>query len=337
MTPPDFESALREQLVATVADRTPGEAPYEAIRRQGRAARRRRTAAISAGVVVLTVLSGATVLTARGHSDARPATGLTATTDGAAVPSPASTPSATPSAAPTPAPTGPQPPSTAAQLADGITFEQASTALGQCLDFDRQMQARRQSPPPSTVQGAQGTQGTQGAHPNRPPVHDLGALTDYRVLLAVKSTGDDNSPGDGISVVGVSQGEHPSQVICHQVDGKASGIQSGTADPRAGGPAGLVNPDINAGKLYRQAMIDDHAWKLPYRWGSIGTFAPSVARVTVSYGDGPAVDAALDHGWFAATGVLTNPVTRAPHVKGYDGSGKLVYDSDDDKGYQKEL
>ncbi|MFD7908111.1 hypothetical protein ACFV4G_38465, partial [Kitasatospora sp. NPDC059747] len=50
MTQPDFEAALREQLVATVADRTPGEAPYEAIRRQGRAARRRRTAAHSGGV-----------------------------------------------------------------------------------------------------------------------------------------------------------------------------------------------------------------------------------------------------------------------------------------------
>ncbi|MFE5586937.1 hypothetical protein [Kitasatospora sp. NPDC056531] len=326
MTHPDFEAALREQLVATVADRTPGEAPYEAIRRQGRAARRRRTAALSAGVVVLTVLSGATILTARGHSDARPATGLTVGTDGTAVPPSTLAPS--PAATPTPTPTGPQPPATAAQLTNGIGFEQAATALGQCLDYDRQMQARRQSAPPPTG---------QGAHPNRPPVHDLGAIADYRVLLAVKSTGDDNSPGDGINVVGVSQGEHPSEVICHQVDGKTSGLQAGSADPRAGGPAGLVNPDINGGKLYRQAMVDGHEWKLPYTWGSIGTYAPSVARVTVSYGNGPAVDAALDHGWFAATGVLTNAVTRTPHIKGYDGNGKVVYDSDDDKGYPKDL
>ncbi|MFE2407602.1 hypothetical protein ACFXDE_04570 [Kitasatospora sp. NPDC059408] len=333
MTQPDFEAALREQLVATVADRTPGEAPYEAIRRQGRAARRRRTAALSAGVVVLAVLSGATLLTARGHSDTRPATGLAGTADDTAAPSPGSTPNATPTASATPTPAGPQPPATAAQLADGITFEQAATALGQCLDYDKEMQARWQSPPPSA---AQGTQGTQGAHPNR-PVHDDGTLADYRILLAVKSTGDDNSPGDGISVVGVSQGAHPTRLICHQTDGKTSGLQSGSADPRAGGPEGLVNPDINGGKLYRQAMLDGHAWKLPYRWGSIGTFAPSVARVSVSYGDGPAVDAALDHGWFAATGLLTGPVTRTPHIKGYDGTGKLVYDSDDDKGYQKDL
>ncbi|MEU9077648.1 hypothetical protein [Kitasatospora sp. NPDC048538] len=331
MTEREFEAELREQLVTTVLDRTPGEPPYEAIRRQGRAARRRRTTALSAGLVAVTVLSGAGVLAARGQEDARPAAEVAPAAGGAAL-SAAASPAAV-SAPPATTPGGaaaPRPPASAAQLTDGITFEQAATALGQCLEYDRQMQARWQAQAPT---GAQGTPGAQKTL----PAQDYGSIADYRILLAVRSTGDDNSPGDGISVAAVSQGAHPTRIICHQTDGKTAGLQSGPADPRAGGPDGLVNPDVNGGKLYRQAMLDGHAWKLPYRWGSIGTFAPSVTRVTVSYGDGPAVDAALDHGWFAATGVLDRAVTRTPHVKGYDGAGELVYDSDDDKGYDKVL
>ncbi|MGW2253206.1 hypothetical protein ACWCXH_23850 [Kitasatospora sp. NPDC001660] len=325
MTGPDFEAALREQLAVTVLDRTPGEAPYEAIRRQGHAARRRRTVVLSAALVGLIALSGAAI-SAGSHENAHPATVEAPAAGGTAIPvsaSPSTAP-ATPSATPV---AGPLPPASAAQLVDGITLEQAGTALGQCLDYDQQMQSRLQAQMPTAA---------QTTHPSF-PVHNFGAVSDYRILLAMKSTGDDNSPGDGIVVVGVSQGPHPTRMVCHQTDGKASGLQTGGADPRAGGPEGLVNPDINGGKLYRQAMIDGHAWKLPYRWGSIGTFAPSVARVTVSYGDGPAVEAALDHGWFAATGILNDSVTRTPRIKGYDTSGKLVYDSDSDKGYQKDL
>ncbi|MEU6237610.1 hypothetical protein [Kitasatospora sp. NPDC047058] len=330
MTEPDFEAALRDQLAATVLNRTPGEAPYEAIRRQGLAARRRRTVAFSAALVGLIAVSGTALAVGR-HGNDGPGTVAASAAGGAPAPAPASV-SASPSAAAattgaTPA-AEPQPPSSPAQLADGITFAQAATALGQCLEFDRQTQP----PAPTTTPGAQ----TQTTRPPR-PTHDLGALSDYRILMAMKQTGDDNAPGDGIVVVGISQGQHPDRIVCHQTDGKTSGVQSGGAGPRAGGPAGLVDPDVNAGKLYRQAMLDGHPWKLPYRWGSIGTFGPSVARVTVSYGRGPAVDAALDHGWFAATGTLDAPVTRAPHIKGYDSGGKLVYDSDDDKGYAKEL
>ncbi|WP_399498430.1 hypothetical protein [Streptomyces sp. P17] len=68
----------------------------------------------------------------------------------------------------------------------------------------------------------------------------------------------------------------------------------------------------------------------------IGTFEPSVAKVTVSYG-GATSQAALDHGWFVASGVLTEQVTIAPRVKGYDADGKLVYDSDQDQSYEKTL
>ncbi|MBL3671840.1 hypothetical protein JL475_39605, partial [Streptomyces sp. M2CJ-2] len=64
--------------------------------------------------------------------------------------------------------------------------------------------------------------------------------------------------------------------------------------------AGPVMADSNGGKLYRQSVLDRGNWKLPFRWGVIGTVEPSVARVTVSYG-GATSQAALDHGWFVAS------------------------------------
>ncbi|MGW0915746.1 hypothetical protein ACWD1Z_28920 [Streptomyces sp. NPDC002784] len=69
----------------------------------------------------------------------------------------------------------------------------------------------------------------------------------------------------------------------------------------------------------------------------VGTVDPSsVAKVTVSYG-GVTSEAALDHGWFAASGVLDEQVTVAPRIKGYDTDGTLVYDSDQDTSYEKTL
>lgn len=58
--------------------------------------------------------------------------------------------------------------------------------------------------------------------------------------------------------------------------------------------------------------------------------------MTVSYGDSSAT-ATLDHGWFVAAGILNQQVTRAPHIKGYDAAGKLVYDSDTDSTYERTL
>ncbi len=113
----------------------------------------------------------------------------------------------------------------------------------------------------------------------------------------------------------------------------ASNISTGGLEFDNGGP---VMPDINAGKLYQQSFIDKGNWKLPFGWGSIGRIESSVTRVTVSYG-GSTSEAALDHGWFVATGTLNEQVTLAPHVKGYDNTGKVVYDSDNDPVYEKTL
>lgn len=125
-------------------------------------------------------------------------------------------------------------------------------------------------------------------------------------------------------------------VVCSIKDGVASGISAGTIDTGVPG-TGPVVVDSNGEQLYQQSFMDKGRWKLPFRWGMIGTVEASVAKVTVSYGDGGPVTAALDHGWFAVAGLLNQQVTLAPHVKGYDGSGKLVYDSDQDGTYQRTL
>lgn len=164
----------------------------------------------------------------------------------------------------------------------------------------------------------------------------LGKAADYRIILAIKSTGDSNAPGDGMYVVATKARPAGFRVICNVRSGEGVGINSGSGD--AGPPdAGPVVADINGGKLYQQSFLDKGNWKLPFRWGFIGTVEPSVAKVTVSYGDGGPVTAALDHGWFVAAGILNQQVTVAPHIKGYDAAGKLVYDSDHDKSYERTL
>ena len=164
---------------------------------------------------------------------------------------------------------------------------------------------------------------------------DLGTAADYRILLAMNSTGDDNAPGDGIYVVAVKEKPKQTRLICNLKDGQTSGINTSVGSDTGPG-AGHVVPDMNGGKLYKQTIITSSGWKLPFRWGSVGTVDPSVAKVTVTYG-GSTSEAALDHGWFAATGILEQQVTAAPRIKGYDADGKLVYDSDQDMPYEKAL
>ncbi|MFF3498007.1 hypothetical protein [Streptomyces sp. NPDC003247] len=216
-------------------------------------------------------------------------------------------------ATPTPAPDadGPARPATDGQLLDGVTYQQAADGLEKCLAYDR----------------AHASGGIDKSH--------LGRAEDYRIVLAMRSTGDTDSPGDGAYVVAVKEEPAGFRVICNVENGEASGINTGTADAGAEG-AGPVMADINGGKLHQQSFLDKGAWKLPFRWEVVGRVESSVAKVTVSYGDSSAT-AALDHGWFVAAGVLGRQVTAAPHIKGYDAAGKLVYDSDTDATYEKTL
>ncbi|MFE9565125.1 hypothetical protein ACFYM0_28885 [Streptomyces sp. NPDC006487] len=300
----EFELDLRDWMARGAEAVRPAAVPYPEIVRQGRAERRnRRLAAAGAALVALAVVPVTTLdLTGNGHgTGGGPA--AVAAADGGPKPS-----------APPPSPRlppGPAAPATPGQLADGITLQAAATGLELCLAYDRQ--------------NSRSGFGQE----------DLGKASDYRILLAHRSTGNDNSPGDGRYIVAVKEAPRQTRLICLVKDGRASGLNTslgGGSDPE-GGP---VRPDINGGKLYLQKLSSEGPWKLPYRWGSIGTVDPGVARVTVSYGGTP-VEAALDHGWFAATGILDRSVTKAPRVKGFDAQGKQVYDSDQDKAYEKSL
>ncbi|MFE9169123.1 hypothetical protein ACFYNZ_06285 [Streptomyces kebangsaanensis] len=297
----DFEEQLRELLTEGANTIRPAPVPYPAIRRRG-TTERRRVAAAGAALVALAALPVGAYALADGGAG-----GNTAASVGA-MPRTSATPTPTPSASPS----GPARPATEDQLLDGITFGQAVDGLEKCLAYDRSL-------------------------PHSPSGHrpDLGAAEEYRIILAMNSTGDSNAPGDGMYVVAVKERPQQTRLICNVKDGEASGLNTsvGADDLPDAGP---VAADSNGGKLHRQSVLDRGNWKLPFRWGVIGTVEPSVARVTVSYG-GATSQAALDHGWFVASGVLDQQVTVAPRIKGYGADGKLVYDSDEDKNYEKRL
>ncbi|WP_316773287.1 hypothetical protein [Streptomyces sasae] len=299
---PDFEARVRELLAGDASTIRPSPVPYPEIRRRGVLERRRRLAVSGAALAALAAVPVGAY--AMGGS----------TTTGPAGPSPSVHTSARPTPAPTPSvtPSGPARPMSAHQLLDGITFEQAADGLGRCLDNNK---ANR---------------------PANDPAHlDLGDPAGYRIILAMKSTGDSNTPGDGYFVVAVREKPTPVRLICTIKDGEASGLNTSAGDPYGDSKQPVV-PDMNSGKLYQQSFIDKGNWKLPFRWGIIGGYRGSVARMTASYG-GSTGEVVLDHGWFVATGTLHRQVTKAPHLKGYDATGKLVYDSDQDTSYEKTL
>ncbi|MFI1508949.1 hypothetical protein [Streptomyces sp. NPDC020597] len=300
-----FEERMRELLAEDAYTISPSPAPYPAIRQRGLTERRRRVALTGAVLAALAAVPVGAYAVAGGHggrgSDTaapKPSAGVPGGT--------AANPGTTAGTTAGGDASGPARPATDGQLLDGITFAQAADGLAACLKAEGGTKAR------------------------------LGRARDYRIILAAKSTGDSNAPGDGFHVVGVKEQPAGFRVVCDIEDGVASGVSvsSGEANSPA---AGVVVPDVNGGVLYQQSFLDKGHWKLPFRWAAIGTVQPSVAKVTVSYGDAGPVAAALDHGWFVAAGMLDRQVALAPHVKGYDGAGKLVYDSDTDGTYRRTL
>ncbi|MFF1548357.1 hypothetical protein [Streptomyces sp. NPDC058291] len=295
----ELEALMREILAEDAYTIQPSPAPYPAIRRQGLAERRRRVAVTGAALIALAAVPVGAYAVNGGDG------GRGADT---AAPNPSVSASRAPASSPSSSPDGPARPATKGQLLDGITFEQAADGLRECLR-------------------AEGGPAGSAGH--------LGEAKDYRIVLALKSTGDSNRPGDGINVVAVKERPAGFRVVCNLEDGVASGISASASDA-APPDAGPVVPDVNGGTLYQQSFPDKGHWRLPFRWGVIGTVEPSVAKVTVSYGDG-STTATLDGRWFVAAGMLNQQVTLAPHIKGYDTAGKLVYDSDTDSAYARSL
>jgi hypothetical protein len=296
-----FAELVRELLAEDAYTVRPSPAPYPAIRRRGVVERRRRAAAVGAALVALAVVPvGAYALGGP---------------DGGAVRTTATRPTAgagtAPATTPAPSPTGPAGPATPGQLLDGTTLEEAADGLAKCIAYDEENAKVR------------------GAHT------DLGTVDSYRIILAMNSTGDSNSPGDGRFIVAVKEEPQEIRLICQIKDGETAGLSTSVGDHRQP-DSPPVMADINGGKLYQQSFLDKGNWKLPYRWGVIGTVEPSVAEVTVSYG-GATDEAVLDDGWFVASGTLNRQVDAAPRIKGYDADGKLVYDSDQDRTYDKAL
>ncbi|MEU8716260.1 hypothetical protein [Streptomyces sp. NPDC048663] len=299
---PEFEDRVRALLAGDASDIRPSPVPYPEIRRRGLRERRRRLGVTGMALAALAALPVGAYAVAQGGGGGGAA--------GPARPEPSVRTSTRP--APSATPAGPARPAGEGQLLDGVTYEQAADGLGRCIAYNK---AHRVAGDPS--------------------YRDLGTAADYRIVLAMKATGDTNSPGDGFSVVAVRAKPTPARLICTDKDGAAQGLNTGIGDPFGDSLVAVV-PDLNAGRLYQQSALDKGHWKLPYRWGFIGACRPSVGKVTVTYG-GSTREAVLDHGWFVATGTLDRQVTVAPRVRGYDHAGKLVYDSDQDASYEKTL
>ena len=295
----DFEEELRELLAEDAYTIRPSAAPYPQIRRRGALERRRRVAVAGAALATLAAVPAAVY--GLGAGSAQGGT--------AAAPAPSSSASASVSPKASPAPSA-EPDRATAALYDGITYRQAREGLENCLDseFTRDRPGRPGLAPPDA----------------------------YAIVLAMRSTGDSNTGGDGVFVVAEADDEDRSSLICRLEDGVTQGITGFTdeSDEIADAGAVLVNPNSN--RLFKQTILDSGRWRLPFRWAVIGTAKPSVARVTVSYGDSGA-EATVRDGRFVASGVLNEQVTRAPHIKGYDAGGKLVYDSDGDKYWDQGL
>ncbi|MEU3555709.1 hypothetical protein [Streptomyces fragilis] len=314
------DEALRTLLAEDAEALTPAPAPLETIRRRGRAARRRRAAVLGASLAVLAAAPlGAHWLTAPAAAPADTAASA-----------PATRAQAGPGAAPA-RDKGPARPASEGQLLDKITYEQASRGLRECIDGDRLWNDDPAKGAPAPPGQRMPSNGVSGDRP-LPPAED------FRLLLAMRATGDSNATGDGFFVVAVDSPADPARatrLICTLKNGQVPGVNVSSGDP-APPDAGPVVMDINASKLHSQSVMDRGAWKLPFRWGVIGTAEPAVARVTVEYG-GESEEAVLDDGWFVAAGELDRQVTLSPRVRGYDAGGKLVYDSDRDRYHSRTL
>lgn len=65
----------------------------------------------------------------------------------------------------------------------------------------------------------------------------MGAAEEYRIILAMKSTGDSNVIGDGMYVVAVKEQPKQTRLICNVKDGEANGLNASVGSDDVPGAA----------------------------------------------------------------------------------------------------
>ncbi|MCB5179581.1 hypothetical protein [Streptomyces antimicrobicus] len=296
-----LEARLRRMLAEDAEAVRPGQAPVTDIVRRGRQERCRQLAATAAALVVLGGLAGI------------PAVALTLASGGQDEDSPAryvamaSGSPATTSSAPVHVPS---PPASPELLADGVTYDQAASWVDSCLRFKEEHR----------------TPGEEW-HPVR--------LSDMRIVLSQRAAADEEAPGGGHWVVAAKDDYPQTAVLCRVSDGRVTAFIGGQGGQRDENSP-LVARDPHASKLWQQPASATAGSSRPaYRWGDFGTVAPEVSQVTVSYG-GTMVQAGVQGGRYAVTGISERSDPAPPRLRGYDAKGVLIYDSAPDGGPQQD-
>ncbi|MFE0687285.1 hypothetical protein ACFV0Z_04025 [Streptomyces xiamenensis] len=300
-----LERRLRELLTERADRVVPSEAPLEMIARKGRAARQRGRMALGAGLAVLVAVPGFALAAQGGGSDGA---GASTSVPPAAPPAPDNPPPASEtSQEPGEQLSGsqegdPLPPSDPErQLLDGISLEQATETLRVCLTDDL----------------------GRGSLPEEFEMEEP-AIESLRIMLAWQGEGDENrglgAKRQVLAVTDDPAAERRHQLVCAtESDGSFANTQRSGHDALATGQ--VVSLDPNAGRYYASGE-----WAPPFRWANFGLVSPEVAQVTMTYA-GATQEAVLEAGYFVVAGIAEQAPAGDPVIQGYDESGELIYDS----------
>jgi hypothetical protein len=305
-----------------------------ALRARGRPLRVRRRLVLATGVTGMAATVGVALAvapgTGRGSADTTGAsTGGVSVPATTGVPAPSSSARATSPATPTAAPTTPS--SGATMLAGpdgliGVTAEQAQHAWAACLAADAAAAAKM----PAHTQAVNGV--------TMPPIQPRDAdPSHYSILYALKITANPNEGVAGVGVLALAKDGKTVDYCRDRSDGWA-GVKDYQAYDSPWSATTPVATDACNGEYDLCYPVLEVApapsTRDPFNWLDFGHTQADVKRVTVQYG-GPQQDAVMVDGHWIASGTLTTPQSKAPRVRGFDASGKQVYDSMKDPHYDQ--